>query len=512
MFRRVVFLVLVATLTVFALTGCNRESRQADGPRTVLRLATIEPFTMIDPHYNTRAVDNALAWQVFEGFYYVTPFGDLEPRLATRFEISPDNLTYTYYLKRGVQFQNGNPMTAADVVFSFERALAAPPMQAAIGMVTNVEALDDYTVRVTLSDVNPMFHANGNIAIMCRIDGANVQPGFFQPNIGTGPYFVSDWGDGMRVVKDRNPTWHMQSEVGLPQIERQVRYVVTDNTTALMALEADDIDYFGIPAPDWVRIRDSGNFTTLLQQSWHTTYMVFNTTRAPFDDVRVRQAFNYAVNRYDVAAAAMEGLADVAYFMGNPYYITHLQNLTQDPNFERYDHNPARARQLLAEAGYPNGMTLNAPIVMRTLAGSHFTTAAEVIQQQLAQVGVNIAIEIGDPATYFQDITNGNYYFDVAGWSWTTFDAFWIERRFSSYHIDDANTSSMVNPEVDRLFRVAGTTANQDVRRQAFRDAMIIVQREAPIIPLYYQMNRIAWHPKLIADPNRPIFEWYWVE
>jgi len=517
MLKRVLGLLLVVALTVPVLSGCDTIGAPAGGgaagpghePRTTLRLSTIEEFTMIDPHFNTRAVDNAIAWQIFEGFNFVNVFGELEPRLATHFEQSDDYMTFIFHLRENVQFHCGHTLTAQDAVFSYERAFTAPPMQINIGAVESVRAVDDLTVEITLNDVDPMFHLNGNIAILCHICGADVEPGFFAPNIGTGPYMVSDWGDGRRVVKDRNDNWHMQHVIGfLPQIETQIRYVLVDQTTQLMALEADDLDYLGIPAPDWDRIVNSGNFTYFTQQSWHTTYITFNTLREPFNDVRVRQAFNYAVNQVDVALAAREGLADAAYMMGNPYYLTFFQNLLDDPDFHRYSFNPDRARELLAEAGFPDGMTLQYPL--GTFPTGHLLVAAEVVQQQLADVGVIVSLEAGDPATYFQDLNLGNFFFAVSGWSWTTSDPFWTERRFSSYHIGDVNSAHYSNPVVDELFQTARTTMNQDVRREAFREAFKIVSQEAPIIPLYYQFTLLAWHPDLTANPNRPIFEWYW--
>jgi peptide/nickel transport system substrate-binding protein len=420
-------------------------------------------------------------------------------------------MIFTYHLRENVPFHCGHILTAADAVFSFERALTAAPMNAVVWAVENVEAIDDLTVQITLNDIDPMFHLNGNIAIMCHICGADVQPGFYYPNIGTGSYMVTDWGAGRRVVMDRFEDWHYQHVRGsLPQIERQIRYVVADQTTMRIAFEAGDIDYLGVPAVDWDHIVNTGNFTTFTQQSWHTTYLVFNQMREPFDDVRIRQAINYAINPADVMLAAIDGRGDVAYMLGNPYYITHLSDLTTDPAFNRYDFNPERARELLAEAGFPDGLVLEYPL--GTPPGGHLQTAVEVIQQQLAEVGITVSIEVGDNATYWQDLNLGNFFFAIAGWSWTTSDAFWLQRRFSTGGIGDVNSAHYSNPEVDEYFTIASTTMNQEVRREAFRNAMTIVSQDAVIVPLYYQFALIAWHPNLQANPNRPVFEWYWIE
>ena len=517
MIKKVTKLLMVAGLAALVFAACTPTDGQSGAggaaagrdPRTTFRISTIEEITMIDPHFNTRAVDNTVAWQIFEGFNFVDVRGNLEPRLAHTTDVSADGMTFTFHLRENVQFHCGHTLTAQDAYFSYTRAQTAPPMQTNVGAIDSFRVVDDLTFEIVLGEVDPMFRLNGNIAIMCHTCGENLQPGFNHPSIGTGPFMISDWGDGRRVVKDRFENWHYQHVRGsLPQFETQITYVLVDQTTQMMALEADDIDYLGIPAPDWDRVVASGNFTYFTQQSWHTTYIVFNTLRAPFDDVRVRQAINYAVNQVDVALAAREGLADVAYMMGNPYYIAHLQNLTEDPNFYRFDFNQQRARELLAEAGFPDGLVLDYPL--GTFPTGHLLTAAEVVQQQLADVGIIVSLEAGDPATYFQDLNLGNFFFAVSGWSWTTPDAFWTERRFATDHIGDVNSAHYSNPEVDELFRIARTSMDQEVRRQAFRDAFKIVSRDAVIIPLYYQYTLLAWHPDLTADPNRPRFEWYW--
>jgi ABC-type transport system substrate-binding protein len=274
-----------------------------------------------------------------------------------------------------------------------------------------------------------------------------------------------------------------------------------------MAFENGDLDYVSIPAAEWERIKGLDKWTTLQYPSFHTSYMNMNHTKAPFDDVRVRQAFNYAVNKDDVALAAKEGLADVAAYVGNPTYITYLP----DPStVETYPYNPERARELLAEAGYGDGLTLSEPIT--TLAGSHFQIATEVIQQQLAEVGVTCEIVPADPSTFAADQVSGNYLFSIMGWSWTTPDWYIYERIFSTGGIGDSNMCFYSNPTVDELFKKASSTADQPTRHEAFAEIIRIVSEDAVMIPLYWQHNTLAWDKGLYADPNIVISDWYWTE
>ena len=504
MLKKLLVPILALILTSLAFAGCDTDNNAQGGERnTTLRLATVETFTTIDPHNNTRIVDNTLAAEIFEGFFFLTPFGELEPRLATHFEINDEGTVFTFFLREGVRFHNGHYLTSEDVLFSFARAKDSPPMFANVAPIESVVALDDLTVQITLENVDPMFQFNVNlVAIMSAQGGRYVGPGFMYPNIGTGPFMLVDWGDGMRVVMEQNPYWYLP----LPQIETITRYVVTDVTAVLMAFEAGDIDYVGVPPADWDRIVASGLYTTYSQQTWHTTFMNFNHNRAPFDDVRVRQAFNYAINPDEVLLAAREGLADPAYFLGNPYFVPALRDMGSE--LRRFEYNPDRARELLAEAGFPNGLTLDEP--MGTLAGGHFGTATQVVQQQLANIGVTVGIEAADPAVFAADQIAGNYLFSIMGLQFNTHDWFWTERFFGTVGIDDLNMTFYSNPVVDEMFRQAASTADQDVRRELFREILMIVNEDAVILPLYHQFSLLAWDLNLHANPNIPTSQWYW--
>lgn len=470
--------------------------------KNTIRLSAVETFTMIDPHFNTRAVDNGLAGQIFESFFFITNKGELEPRLALSFDVSEDGLTYTYHLRQGVKFHSGGEMTSKDVLFSIERAKTAPAMLTNTSSFSGVAAPDDYTIVFTLDAVNPIFPFLANIYIMSEDAGKDLPDGFSEGDCGTGPYCITSFRGDEKVVMTRFDDWYLP----LPKIEIQERYYIVDQTTALMAFENGDIDYIGVAAADWERISSSGQHTTLQYPSAHTSYMNFNHTKKPFDDVRVRQAFNYAVNREDVALAAKEGLADVAYYVGNPYYITYLPDPSE---IETYPYNPEKAKELLAEAGYPDGLTLDEPIT--TLGGTHFQLACEVIQQQLADVGVTCEIVPADPSTFSADQVSGNYLFSIMGWSWSIPDWYIYERLFSTGGIGDSNMCFYSNPVVDDLFKQAGSTPKQEDRHKAFAEIIKIISDDAVMIPLYWQHTTLAWDLDLYADPLRPVSEWYWI-
>jgi len=148
-----------------------------------------------------------------------------------------------------------------------------------------------------------------------------------------------------------------------------------------MAFENGDIDVVGVSSSDWERIKSSGRFSTYQGAGSQTVFLTMNHRKTPFTDVRVRRAFNYAVNRNDIIAGAVNGFAGPAFFTGNPNQITFLEAISaNDP----YPFNPQRAKQLLADAGFPNGLALSEPITV--LAGTDWAYAAEIIQQQLADV------------------------------------------------------------------------------------------------------------------------------
>lgn len=504
--RKTLLFILVILLTASlsaACTGSGATDSGASSGRTSLRYAASDFFMMNDPHYQYRSVDNLVSSMVYEPLMYFDNFGNFEPRVSTSYEVSDDGLVYTIHLRHGVKFHSGGEMKASDVLFSIERAKKAPTMQINTEPIAKVEAPDDYTVVITLKEINPMFHSLCNFGIMSEEAGKDLAPGFFGANVGTGAWLLTEFKGDEKIAFKRNEDWYMP----LPEVETLEVYAVTDVNTMIMAFEAGDLDFIGVTAAEYERLANTGKYTMYSNPYYHTTFINFNEKVPPFDNVLVRKAFNYAINQEDVMRGAMKGLADRAYYIGNRYYITYLPDPASGL-FETYPYDPAKARELLAEAGYPDGLHIDEPTMVLPI--QHYITANEIMQQQLAEAGIYIEIAMGDPSTHYSDHVNGNYHFGMQGWDWIVSDWYWTERIFSTGGIGDANMTFYSNPVVDELYEKARHTADQEKRVEYFTEIIRILSEDAVIVPLYHRHVCYAWNKNLNADPNRPISEWHW--
>lgn len=509
---------LLAVLMLAALfAGCSSEGNQEQNPggqqpaegeknpddktpsRDTLRMASTETFLSNDPHFRTLIVDGNIVNLTYESFYYVNSKNELIPQLAESYDVSEDGKTYTYHLIKGAKFHNGEEVKASDAVFSFNRAMTSPTLYSSTEFIDKVEALDDYTVQITLTQMSPTFDIYANfVSILSEKEVTGAPDKYEVLPAGSGPYTIETWKGDEKVVLKRNPDYHGKA----PAIETIEYVVLGDATAALMAFEAGEIDYLGIPKAEWSRISESGQYTTELIQSAHTTFMCFNMKKEPFDDVRVRQAFNYAVNKEDVLIGALDGLGTIASQVGVPELCFGAPKPEETVT---YEYNPEKAKELLAEAGYPDGLTLSEKA--GAMGGSHFQNSLEIIQSQLAEIGVNFEIEIIDSAVYGDRITKGNYLFQVWGITFTP-DASSFQRVYGTG--GDLNGSFYSNARVDELFTLASQTVDRDKRQEYFYEMYNIANEEAAYLPLYWQMNCLAWNKDLNADPYALASEWSW--
>ena len=483
-------------------SGTTPSGKQTDDKkpsRDTLRMAVTETFLSTDPHFRSLIVDSRLTALTYERFFYVNDSMELIPQLAESYEVSEDGRVYTYHMIKGAKFHNGEEVRAIDAVDSYKRAQTSPTQYDSVEFIDKVEALDDYTVQITLTQISPTFDVYANYVAIVSEKAVTGAPDKYEVlPAGSGPYTIETWKGDEKVVLKRFPDYHGDA----PAIETIEYIVLGDTSSALMAFEAGEIDYFSIPKAEWPRISESGLYTTRLMQSAHTTFMCFNVNKAPFTDVRVRQAFNYAVNKDDVLLGALDNLGVVASQIGVPDLCFGCP--TPEQTFT-YEYNPEKAKELLAEAGYPDGLTL--PEKAGTMAGNHFQSAIEVIQAQLADVGVQFDIEIVDSAVYGDRIRSGNFLFQVWGISLSP-DASSFRRVYGTG--GDLNGSLYSNSRIDELFDMASRTVNSEEREKYFFEIYNIANEEAAYLPLYWQKSCYAWNKDLNADPDQLAAKWSW--
>jgi len=377
---RATFLLLLACCLLI-LPGAA--GAQAPGGTKITVGQPLEP-PILDPTAGAANAIKEVAFQtVFEGLVKLGPSGEVEPLLAKAWTISPDGLTYAFQLRRGVRFHDGRPFTAADVKFTFDRDRAATSANAQkirFQLIDRIETLDPYTVRIRLKR-----RFGGFLSMLGWGDAAILSPATAASDatrpVGTGPFRFEAWRRGEAVFLGRNPDyWGRPARVG----EVVFRFIA-DPTAAYSALDAGDVDVFAnFPAPETLaRLARDPRFRVAVAPTEGKTILALNNRAGPLANVRVRRALSLAVDRSAVIRGAMFGYGQP---IGSHYP-------PQDPGYVDltgvYPHDPARARSLLAQAGYPHGFSAT----LKLPPPSYARRSGEIIAAEFAEVGVTTRIQ-----------------------------------------------------------------------------------------------------------------------
>jgi len=467
-----------------------------------LRRASVGAFATLDPGYRTQLNDLQIVNLTYEKLYRVNEKMEYTPELATDMEISEDGLTYTFTIKEGVKFQNGDPLTVDDIVFSFNRAKELPATTATLADMVSIEAPDDHTIVITAAQLNPIFQW-----YICQIDILSEKEvtaagdNFGAIPAGTGRYIVEVWEPDEKVVLKRNPDYHGD----MPQIETIEYAVMGDSTSALMAFEAGEFDFFDVPTSDWERIQSSNKYGTAEMPSTMTRFIGLNNKMAPLDNKLFRQALHYATNKEEIILGAMEGLGTPASQVGVPEVNFACPSPEDTVTFE---YNPEKAKELLAEAGYPDGYTFEIPAAC-TSTSALGQTVLTILQDQWADVGVHFEIELVDSAALTPEIKAGKRSICFHGFTLSV-DAGRYSRIYGTD--GDLNRGHYSNPEVDELYAKGAATLDSNERIEIYHELYNIVNEESPYIPLWWESSYYAWDKDLNVDLYTPAYAWSWNE
>lgn len=354
----------------------------------------LEP-TGLDPTAEASdAIPRVVFPTVFEGLVHLGVGGTVQPLLATDWTVTADGLTYVFHLRAGVRFQDGTPFDAETVKFSLERALAPAstnPQKVALSHIDHVDVIDPLTAAVRLkAPYGSLLQVLGWPAAV-MVSPASADGNLTHP-VGTGPYTVADWQRGSAITLARNPAYWGPA----PHLASVTYRFIADPAAATAALKAGDIQGFpAFPAPENIAaLKADPRFTVDIAPSEGETLLALNNKRPPFDNVLVRRALSHAVDRQAVIQGAMFGYGNAIgshYPPQNPGYVD-LTGL--------YPHDIAKAKALLAEAGYPHGFTAT----LRVLPLPYAKRAAEIIAAQLAEAGVTVVLQDVEWATWITQV------------------------------------------------------------------------------------------------------------
>ena len=380
MIRRTFLALLAAMLTTQGAAALA----PAQTPSRLVVQAPAEPPGLDLTATPASATAGVVFYNVQEALVKVDRHGKLVPWLAERWHTA-DNRNYTFFLRKGVRFHNGRELKAADVKYVFDRAMnpeTKHPYVRDYDAIGDIIVKDDYTITFALKSLNANFLHNVARQGSVIYPREAVETMKSQP-VGTGPYRFEEWVRGDRIVLTRNADYHVK---GLPKLDRVTFRFIADPNAVLAALKAGDVDasLFGL-GPEHVQdVQKDARFQVIVGDTTNDVIMAMNNSRKPYTDPKVRRAVTQGINKSDVLKGAMFGMGKV---LGsnvdplNPYYSDMSKAVPFDP---------AAAKKLLAEAGYPNGFET----VLKVAPQYYYTVrSGEVIAENLKKIGVNVKLE-----------------------------------------------------------------------------------------------------------------------
>ncbi len=396
--------VLTSTLSTAALASVPFSS-QAQGKKDTLVFGmSLEPSPGLDPTGGAAsAISEVTLYNVFETLTKINSDGSVSPLLAESWEVSPDLKTYTFKLRKGVKFQNGEPFNAAAVKFSFERAGAEKSINkdkrifAAIG---SVAAIDEHTVVVLNTQINPNFLFAMGLGTAAIVEPKSAENNGTKP-VGTGPYQLETWNKGSSVVLSK---WDGYRNAAAIKFKKVSFRIISDPAAQAAALLSGDVDVFPrIGTRSLPQFKSNSKFQVLIGNSQGKTILTINNKKKPLDDVRVRRAILAAIDR----KAVIEGAADG---YGSPigsHYVRGLPGFVDTTGINPF--NIEKAKALLAEAGVKTPLELSLKLPPTPYARQ----GGEVIAAQLAKIGIVAKIENIEFAQWLSNVFGGPKNFDL---------------------------------------------------------------------------------------------------
>lgn len=480
---------LFVLVAVLLLAGCHASQRD---PRTVVFLIESSPANL-DPRVGTDGQSEHIDELIFDGLVARDASFHFTPALAKSWE-EPNPVTLIFHLRDDVRFHNGQPLTARDVVWtinSMRDGTVISPKAASYASVKSIDAPDTHTVIFHLAHPDNFLLTNlstGAIGIVPAGSGRS----FWRHPVGTGPFrFVSQQID-QDVMLEHNP----DSWAGEPKIERVRFAVVPDAITQSLELEkgSADVAINSLPMDALPVLAREPNLRIEDSVGTQIQYLAFNLRDPLLSDVRIRRAIAFAINRKLIIQTLLRGHAQPA---SSLLPVTHWAWSDDGP---RYDYDPARAQQLLDEAGYkrgPDGVRFH--LTMKTSTVEDVRLLAAVLQQQLAQVGIALDLRSYEFATFYSDVTRGAFQLYSLRWIGGNEQPDIFSYAFSTARFSPkgANRGHYSNPQLDALLNDAAASSDQVKRRTDYVEAQRILATDLPAINLWYRDTVIVHNRRL---------------
>ena len=514
--RRAALLALF--VAVVAAAGCSRgpetpgvceiaAQRGAVASGDSILLGSIGDASNLIPMRAGDSASHEVAGRIFDGMLaYDRDLGGLEPRLAERWEVSEDGREITFYLRKDVRWQDGEPFTARDVEFGFNTITDPATLTAHAEdylQVSRFAVIDDHTFRVTYDKpYAPALATWGSMVVLPRhlLEGQNINEAteFARNPVGLGSYKLESWETKRQITVLANDDYYR----GRPHIDRVVTRILPDQQTQFLELKSGGLDMMGLTPLQFTRQTETADFTRNIRKFNYLgngyTYLGYNLQREPFTDVRVRRALTHAIDKNEIVSAVLLGRGQPAV---SPYKpgTRWFNDRVNDPQYD-----PEKARALLAEAGWTDsdgdgildkdGKPFRFEIITNN-GNEQRAKTATIIQRRLREIGVVVEVRTIEWAAFINDfVDKKNFDAVVLGWSLDPDPDQYIIWHSSKTEPKQFNFISFDNAEVDALLEAGRRTFDADERKKAYDRFQEILVEEQPYTFLYYPESLPALH------------------
>ncbi len=490
--RIAVSLLLVLSVLATGIAVAQDGEPQYGG---TLRAAWQAGWESLDPHFASSEASFQVLNNVLETLTFFDDDMNVVPWLAESWSRSDDELTWTFNLRQGVTFSNGREMTAEDVKWSFDR-LVNPETGSGNawrigGAETVIDVVDDYTVAITtptvIANLPSSLAANKSTAVMAA--ESLEDDGTVNIPIGTGPFVIAEVDGTTRLLLEgRDDYW----QEGLPYLDAVVITPITDDTARDLALQGNEVDWsFTISPQNLATLQADENVIVATAPRLAYDYFGLNLNREPFDDVRVRQAIAYAIDRDVICQFAFFGLCEPTHGptgSGTPWYFPYAP----------YDRDLDKARELLADAGHADGFEM---AMMPAIGFGETLRGAQIVQQQLAEVGITVRIDQVEFSEWLERQAAGDFDAFMLSWLGLTDaeDYFYLQHRTGNVF----NFTGFSNARFDELVDQGRAIDDFEARYAVYEEANQILVDEAPYIFMYVKQEVKAYAPYVMGYVTR---------
>jgi peptide/nickel transport system substrate-binding protein len=484
--RKQVITIVLAACFVACGGGGEKKGGGGGGAKDTLVIEFKSSPTNLDSRVGNDNASGRVADLIHSGLVKITPENDYAPDVAESWETSPDAKTITFHLNPNAKFQNGQPVKAADVKWTYD-SLMDPKFtsskKSGYSAVDHIEAPDDHTVIFKLKEPNGGLFDNLTLGITPTGADTNV---YKTKPIGAGPYKVVEFRPDDRVELEAFDGWHG----GAPKIKRVVIRIIPDATTAVLELRRGSVNFEvnTIPFENVDEFAKNPDFKVEKKPGSVYQYLAFNMKDPILSKVAVRRAIAHAIDREKIARDVMRGFAEPTDTIFGKGHWARAENLPT------YPYDPAKAKQLLDEAGYRdpdgNGPQPRFTITFKTSTDPEANLRAQVMQQMLKEVGIDVKILSSELGKFLDDIGKGNFQlYSLSRNGVADPDFYYVIFHSNSFPPGGQNRGYYSNPRVDQLILEGRSTFDREKRKQIYGEIQKILQEDLPYLSLYHQQN-----------------------